>query len=421
LIYIDPPFFSNRNYEVIWGDEAEVRSFEDRWEGGMNVYIGWMADRVRELHRVLKLGGSFYLHCDWHASAYLRVMMDEIFESEEFRNEIIWRRESPKGGKITSKQFPRDADHILFYTKGKDCVFNCQWIERKLTGEEARLRGYRFDETRKQFFKTAPRGNYTDKSIAQLEKEGRIHRTRTGKVRIIYWLQTVDGYVIDRVQVDDIWTDLPGIMHLSPSERLGFPTQKPEKLLERIIKASSNKGDIILDAFCGCGTAMAVAQKLGRRWVGIDISPTAIKLVEKRVAKLGAFKDKTYVTENTPTTVSDLKEFKPLEFQNWVIDEMGARHSKRKVGDMGLDGYFVGDLWRGKAGVQVKQSEKVGRNVVDNFETALKRAKYKNGYIVAFSFTRGAREEVARAKRKDKIEIKLINVSQLLNKKKPIL
>jgi Restriction endonuclease/DNA methylase len=177
---------------------------------------------------------------------------------------------------------------------------------------------------------------------------------------------------------------------------------------------------VVLDAFAGCATALAVAQQLGRHWIGIDISPTAIKLVERRLQSIGAVKDKTYTTFNTPTTDADLKAFKPFEFQNWVIDELGAKHSRTKSGDMELDGYVEKDLWRDSAGVQVKQSEGVGRNVVDNFETALKRGNYQKGYIVAFSFSRGAHEEAARIK-KEGLEIKLIKVSELLHKKKPVL
>ena len=178
---------------------------------------------------------------------------------------------------------------------------------------------------------------------------------------------------------------------------------------------------MVLDAFCGCGTTLVVAQKLARRWIGIDISPTALKVMEDRLRKVGAIKDVHYATIGMPTTVKNLEELKPFEFQNWVIDEMGAKHSRKKAGNKGLDGYFVKDLWHDEAGIQVKQSDRVGRNVVDNFETALKRRKYKKGYIVAFSFTKGAYEEVARLKNKGELEIKLIKVEDLLYKRKPVL
>lgn len=385
LIYIDPPFFSNKKYEVVFGDEAEIRSFEDRWEGGVNVYVEWMKERVRELHRVLKQTGSFYLHCDWHASHHLRVMLDEVFGKDNFQNEIIWNYKRWTAG---SNRFQRLHDNIYFYTKSDNHIFNTQY---------------------------EPYGEWLEKDYGYTDEQGKRWRWHTvkGNRYKVYLKDEKQG-----VKIGDVWSIPP--IGSTAKERLGYPTQKPEALLEKIIKASSNKNDVVLDSFCGCGTSLAVAQMLGRHWVGIDISPTAIKLVEKRLNKLGARKDETYITINTPTTDNDLRAFKPFEFQNWVIDELGAKHSKEKVGDMGLDGYFIRDLWHEKAGVQVKQSDSVGRNVVDNFETALKRAKYMKGYIVAFSFSKGAYEEVARI-RKEGMDIKLIKVSELLNKKEPIL
>jgi hypothetical protein len=216
----------------------------------------------------------------------------------------------------------------------------------------------------------------------------------------------------------DVWE----ISQLSApwKEYLGYPTQKPEALLERIIKASSNKGDLILDAFCGCGTTVAVAQKLNRRWIGIDISPTAIKIMQRRLeGRLGMIEGVNYEVIGMPTTVEEVRKLEPFEFQNWVvIDRMRANASRKKVGDMGLDGYYPRSILTEEAGIQVKQSDGVGRNVIDNFETALKRAGYKKGYIVAFSFTTGAYEEVARIKNKGELEIKLITVEELLTKHK---
>lgn len=379
LIYIDPPFFSNRKYEVVFGDEAEVRSFEDRWEGGVNVYVEWMRERVRLMYEKLKPTGSFYLHCDFHASHHLRVMLDGVFGESNFQNEVIWYY---RGGGVSKGRFGRRHDNIYFYSKGKEWTFNAD----------------------------AVRTPYSEESLARLKYKAKSFRDD----------KVYDNYEANPLgkHPDDVWIIQP-IMP-SAKERLGYPTQKPEALLDKIIKASSNKGDVVLDAFCGCGTAMAVAQQLGRHWIGIDISPTAVKLVERRLQQLGAVKDKTYKTVNTPTVDDDLRAFKPFEFQNWVIDELGAKHSRVKSGDMGLDGYFEKDLWHEKAGVQVKQSDAVGRNVVDNFETALKRGDYTKGYIVAFSFSSGAHEEAARVK-KDGLEIKLINVSELLHKTKSLL
>lgn len=381
LIYIDPPFFSNRYYEVIWGDEAEMRSFRDRWEGGIEHYISWMKPRVEELHRVLKPTGSMYLHCDWHASHRLRLLMDKIFEERNFRNEIIW---SYKRWTAVADRFQRLHDIIYFYTKSDKYTFNTQY---------------------------EPYREWLEKDYGYVDERGRRWRWHTvkGKRYKVYLKDAKQG-----VKMGDVWSIPP--IGSTAKERLGYPTQKPERLLEIIIKASSNKGDIVLDAFCGCGTTLAVAQRLGRHWIGIDISPTAIKLVERRLAQNGAIKGVNFITIGTLTTIEALKKLKPFEFQNWVIEEMRANHSRKKVGDMGLDGYYGRSIFTEPAGIQVKQSEGVGRNTIDNFETALKREKYIKGYIVAFSFGKGAYEEVARIK-DEGLDIKLVKVEDLLTKK----
>jgi DNA modification methylase len=379
LIYIDPPFFSNRHYEIIWGDEAEIRSFEDRWEGGINVYVDWMKTRVMELHRVLKPTGSMYLHCDWHAGHYLKVMMDEVFGANNFRNEIVW---CYRGAGYPKKDFGKRHDTIFRYSKTSDYTFNLDDVREK------------YAEATKERFK-----HY-------------IGNIRKGKD---FGLQKL--HPLGR-QPDDWWQIQP----IAPSakERLGYPTQKPEKLLERIIRASSNEGDLVLDAFCGCGTALAVAQNLGRRWIGIDISPSAIALIKNRLKKIGVSETDIDII-GMPETAEDLKRFKPYEFQYWAINEMHATPSPRKSADMGIDGFSFIEHHP----IQVKQSESIGRNVVDNFETALRRyykhkIKDMKGYIVAFSFGKGAREEVARVK-KEGIDITLITVQDILDKKFSVL
>jgi len=364
LIYLDPPFFSNKQYEVVWGDEAEVRSFKDRWAGGIKVYIKWIKERVVKMYDVLKDTGSFYLHCDWHASHYLKVMLDEIFGYHNFRNEVIWYYQT---GGASPRRFSRKHDTILFYSK-----------------------------TDKWFF-------YSDAI--------KIKRTEKALKRA----QTPQGARISKNDIYKNPDDVLVIPQMNPmaKERLGYPTQKPEALLERIIKASSSETDLVLDPFCGCGTTMAIAQMLRRKWIGMDISPTAVKLIEKRLDKLGAVKSKDFDVIGMPTTIEELKALEPFEFQNWVINEMRARQSKKRVGDMGLNGYYEKTIFIEEAGIQVKQSEKVGRNVIDNFETALKRADYRIGFIVAFSFTKGANEEAARVKEKG-LDIQLIKVKDLL-------
>ena len=375
LIYLDPPFFSNRHYEVIWGDEAEVRSFKDRWEGGINVYIEWMKERILKMYDALNETGSFYLHCDWHASHYLKVMLDDVFGYNNFRNEIVW---CYKRWPAKQKNFQSMHDIILRYSKSDNVVWN-----------------QLFDDFTEQTKKRIKGG----KKIEHYEGE-------SGKILIRATEEMSPG-----VAMCDYW-NIPMIAGQA-KERLGYPTQKPEALLERIIKASSNKGDLILDPFCGCGTAVAVSQRLSRKWIGIDISTTSVKLMEKRVEKLGAIKNKDFETIGMPTTLAQLRKLEPFEFQNWVINEMRAKQSKKLTSDFGIDGFYEKTIFTERAGIQVKQSENVGRNVVDNFETALSRGKFEKGFIVAFSFTRGAHEEAARAKG-EKVEIKLIEVEDLL-------
>lgn len=431
LIYLDPPFFSNRHYEVVWGDEAEVRSFKDRWAGGIHVYIEWMKERVIIMVDVLKDNGSFYLHCDSHASHYLKIMLDGIFGHSAFRNEIQWQRTSSHSD---SKKWSHIHDTIFFYARN-DFIWNPVYLPHN---QEYVSKFYRFNDERGQYrlheiIRTAsmgPRPNlcyeykgYTPKwgwrmirkKVESLDKDGRIVWAKSGRPYLKRYLHEQKGTL-----ASSMWTDIPPIS-AQASERLGYPTQKPERLLERIIKASSNKGDLVLDPFCGCGTAMAIAHRLERKWIGIDISPTAISLIEKRLEKLGAIKGKDYDSTGMPTTISALKKLEPFEFQNWVINEMQAKQSKRLVANGGLDGHVEKSLYSESAGIQVKQSEKVGRNVVDNFETALQRKDYKKGYVVGFSFTKGAREEVARVKEKNGLYIKLIKVEDILKRKPGIL
>jgi len=373
LIYADPPFFSNRQYEILWGDGYELRAFEDRWKGGINNYIAWMKPKIAECRRVLKETGSIYLHCDYHASHRLRELMDGIFGEDNFRNEIIWYyRRWPAG----REQFQRNHDNIYFYTKSSEGIhtFNPQYVEPT-------------PETLKRWGKQKQRVTFDKK----------------GKRKPTIELKEKSKGVL----MPDVWEI--SIIAPSAKERLGYPTQKPEALLERIINASSNSMDIVLDPFCGCGTTIAVAHKLGRRWIGIDVSPTACKLMAKRMRNIGLAQVKTI---GLPRTVEELKALQPFEFQNWVFEKLHGRVNPRKVGDMGIDGWVELDV-----PTQVKQSEKVGRNVIDKFETAIRRYGKKKGVIVAFSFTRDAYDEVARVKllnEMSRLEIKLKTVEEIL-------
>jgi len=354
LIYIDPPFFSNRHYEEIWHDGAEVRSFEDRWKGGINQYLNWMESRLRQLHRILKDTGSVYLHCDWHAGHYLKVLMDSIFDNKNFMNEIVW---CYRTGGASKEHFSRKHDTIFFYSRSNKKTFNP--IKERIYYE-------------KPFFSP------------KVDDQGR--------------------YFADVLPVD--WWEIPAVINIS-KERVGYPTQKPEALLERIINASSNEGDIVLDAFCGCGTTIAVAHKLKRNWIGIDVSPNACRLIQQRLRRLGV----TAEIIGMPTTEAEIKALSENEFLAWVGRKLQARINPKRTGDMGIDGWCS----LNQVPIQIKQSVRIGRNVVDNFESAIRRMNKNQGVIVAFSFTRGAYDEVARIRKE--LDIKLTTVKELLESK----
>lgn len=380
LVYADPPFFSNKHYEVIWNDGAEIRSFEDRWMGGIYHYIEWMRSRCELVHRVLKPSGTLYLHCDHHASHYLKVMLDEVFGHENFLNEIVWWYENkPQDSRKTV--FPRNWDSLLVYAKGRGLhTHNTQWVPVKKVQKQAKV----------------------------VKVAGKRKALRDAGGNIVYELRT------EKV-LGSVW-DIPYI-HPLAKERLGYPTQKPRPLLRRIIESSTNRGDLVLDPFCGCGTTLLAAQELGREWMGIDVSPTACKLVKREVEKIGANK---VLIDGLPMSLEELKALTPVEFQNWILGAMGGTVSKRLSHDMGIDGLTFME----RIPVQVKQSEQVDRPVVDKMETAVQRYYSEaqrasvergdkdfvmQGIIVAFSFSSGAHEEVARAKRGGvDIELRLV-------------
>jgi site-specific DNA-methyltransferase (adenine-specific) len=406
LIYLDPPFFSNRQYEVIWGDEAEIRSFSDRWEGGIKHYVGWMKDRVVEMHRVLRSTGSLYLHCDPNASHHLKVMLDDVFVSPGgFRSEIVWKRSSAHSDtRQGRRQHGRVHDVILFYTKTENWTwspiytpYDQEYIDAFYrhvepgTGRRYRLSditgpgGASKGNPRYEVMGVTRYWRYSRERMQQLIDEGRIVQTKPGAVpQYKRYLDEMPG-----VPLQDVWTDIPPIAARG-SERIGYPTQKPEALLERILQSSTDLGQLVLDPFCGCGTTIAVAQQLGRQWIGIDISPQAVNIMKRRVDSHGA----NARVEGMPHTLVELRALGPLEFQNWVIDRVQGVHSARKSHDMGIDGYSFFE----RLPIQVKQSSSVGRKVVDEFETAIERSGQRAGYLVAFSFGRGAVEEAARSR-----------------------
>jgi len=369
LIYADPPFFSNKQYEIIWGNGAEQKVYEDRWKGGINVYIEWMKERIWQCYRVLKDTGTMYLHCDWHANHRLRIAMDDIFGEKNFRNELIW---CYSGGGVPKKDFARKHDCILRYSKSADYTFNVDAIRQDYSPE----------------ILSRPASSYAEHS----------YKSNPEKMTKGWGLNPKGKF-------PDDWFYIP-IINPDAKERLGYPTQKPEALLKRIIESSSNKGDIVLDPFCGCGTTLVVAQQFGRKWIGIDVALKACNLMKNRLNQIGV-SDVRII--GAPKTVNELKRLEPFQFQNWVIERIGSVPSAKKSSDMGIDGYTFME----REPVQVKQSEGIGRNVVDNFQTAIRREHKTSGYIVAFSFVKNAYEEAARAKAEDKMDIKLVRVNEI--------
>lgn len=364
LIYIDPPFFSGKQYECVFNDEP--RWFKDTWNG-MDDYLLMMEEVLRNCHRLLKPTGSIYVHLDWHAVHYVKVkLMDTIFGYGNFRNEIVWHYQP---GTKSKKVYGRKHDTILFYSKGNTWAYN--------QPRQPSLRPERYT-------KTDPGGRKY-----HVNGQGNKYYFDDGRACDDVW-----SWVVERK-----FNSIPS----TSKERMGYPTQKPEVLLERIIKASSNKGDVVLDPMCGCGTCIAVAKRLGRDFIGIDFSKLGCALVAERIHLpksdiIGLKVGMEYITDMNPS-----------EFQSWVCRELFAQRTVSDVHDMGIDGTLMDGT-----PIQVKQSKSVGREVVDNFQSAIRRVRKDKGILVAYSFTRGTKNEVARLRMDDNIEIELLTAEEML-------
>ena len=359
LMYIDPPFFSSKVYEIIYGDVKERRMFEDRWKGDVYHFVSWMEPRLALMREKLKPTGTIFVHLDWHAAHYIKIAMDKIFGYDNLINEIIWYYRT---GGVSKNYFARKHDTILWYAKGDRWVFNPQKEKSYM------MHKYGF---KKSNFQIDERGQYS------------------------------------MVYLRDVW-DIPSVGSAT-SERLGYPTQKPEKLLLRIIEAASNDDGVVADFFCGCGTTLAAAQVLGRKWIGCDVSPTALRLVKERLINKCGAHDIEEV--GVPKSLGDLRTMQHFEFQNYVISFIQGINNPKLIGDAGIDGWTVFNRYP----IQVKQSEHVGRPEIQKFESAVRAEKRDKGYIFAFSFSRPAYEEVARCKQEDNIEIELWQVQDLVN------
>lgn len=497
LIYIDPPFNSQRNYNVLFEEidmentKAQKEAFSDTWSSvsyldqrkdirplsedlfkllttldnihlpkSYVAYITVMAIRILYIHKLLKDTGSFYLHCDTTMSHYLKLVCDIVFGAHNFQNEITWKRTSAHND---SKRYGRISDVILFYSKSRNFKYNIQYtpyskdhIANSYSHNDGDGKG---NYTRSDLANTKPGGYVYEykgylpppngwrcplTTMQKYEEEGRLHfpEKKTQRIRYKRYLNDMQG-----VPLQEIWTDINPLSSHS-KEKLGYPTQKPVELMERIIKASTDEGDIVADFFCGCGTTIAAAHKLNRNWIGCDISHLAIGLIINRLTKpIKDAKNKQELLSSleisgVPTDVASAKQlakkstlkgennFKGgLDFQDWIIEyELGAISNPKKVGDGGWDGYYVfdylenGEKKKGKALIEVK-SGKVTINMMRAFIHVVNSQAHK-GVFVCFDdeINNNIRREAKLAGKVgqwDIDKIQILTVDEILQGHKP--
>jgi adenine specific DNA methylase Mod len=454
LIYLDPPFNSDANYNVLfkhgdqasqaqaeafrdtwdWGDGAE-RAYDDiirangdvalvvsglrKWlgENAMMAYLAMMTARLLELRRVLKPNGSIYLHCDPTAGHYLKIIMDAVFGHEGWRNEIIWQRTSSHND---PKRYGRIHDSIFYFTNGKAPTWNQIYeepdhdffdahdFETDENGELFRKRDltapYRGGPSGQYEWKgrMPPKGrmwSYTYENMLKLESEGRIVYTRTGMPRLKIPVDKLRG-----LPLQDVWTNPDLWLNSAAKERIGYPTQKPIALLDRIIRASSNEGDVILDPFCGCGTTVEAAEKSKRNWIGIDVTHYAVTLIERRLAAIGAGPD-TYQVAGRPADLAgavDLARRDKHQFQWWAAWKLGARwyREEKKGADRGIDGRMLfknGPYGDGLIIISVKGGEHVGVQMVRDLRGVIEREGAEMGVLVSLAEPTGPMKSEAAA------------------------
>ncbi len=453
LVYLDPPFNSNAAYNVLFAEQdgsraaAQVEVFTDTWrwdqaavaayeetvsQGGraadalramrmflggsdMLAYLSMMAPRLLELRRVLRSTGSIYLHCDTAASAYLRVLMDAVFGADRFLNEITWKRTTAHND---PKRYGRVQDRLLYYSKSSGKTFNrvggilsdAQRARYKYADEHGPYRAENltaphFHKDRTFEWRGVHPGRdrqwrFGREELERLYAEGRILPQRDGRPR----KDGLKEYLADAAApaLQDIWTDIQ--LWPTDRERLGYPTQKPLALLERIISVSSNPGDVVLDPFCGCGTAIDAAQRLGRQWLGIDITHLAINLIKHRLRD--AYGDTvTFAVVGEPTDVAsatDLAKSDPYQFQWWALGLVGARPVEQKKGaDRGIDGRLYFHEQTGGKTKQVVFSVKAGGTGVSHVRDlrgVVERENAALGILITMQDpTRPMRQEAAEA------------------------
>ena len=433
LVYLDPPFNSNASYNVLFkgpsgnNSAAQIEAFDDTWhwndsaeaafgevmrsgngnvaemlramrsflgDNDMMAYLTMMAVRLLELHRVLKDTGSLYLHCDPTASHYLKILLDAVFGAKNFRNEIIWQRSSAKGD--ATKKLAWNHDIVLAFAKSEKVKF-CPIFAEKTDEYASRFRLN--DDDGRGLYRLAPldspspRPNltYTFRGYAPPAKGWRVNRelmetleaenrlafpkSKDGRISRKHYLEEQEGR-----KIGDVWTDLTP---LQSGQRMGYPTEKPVALLERILAASSNEGDVVLDPFCGCGTTVHAAQKMGRDWIGIDVTHLAIGLIEKRLRD--AFPKVQFTTHGVPQDISGARDMASrgrqdknyyFEFEKWALSLIAAQPGNlgKKGADKGIDGrIYFGSKSEGTAIVSVKAGDNVGVSMIRDLRGVIER------------------------------------------------
>lgn len=505
LVYLDPPFNSKRDYNLLFktpkghNSDAQISAFDDTWHWGeqaerefsellrqpntdvaemiqslrrflkesdMMAYLVMMANRLVELHRVLKPSGSLYLHCDPTASHYLKIVLDAIFGAENFKNEIAWKRSDAHND--AKNQYGMISDRILFYGKSKATFF-------------VRQHGGFQEQTLKDWYQYLEFSDGTIRRMTKIERETQkipagARRFNTSDLRspnprpnlmyeykgykphkngwavsyekmveldskgLLFFPSNQDGRIMRKRYLDeqpgavvgDIWTDISQIRG-TDAELLGYPTQKPLALLERIIKASSKEGDVVLDPFCGCGTAVHAAQKLEREWIGIDITHLAISLIEKRMKD--AFPNIVFEVHGTPKDLEGAKELAnrdKYQFQWWACSLVNAQpyQGKKKGSDGGIDGLiFFQDDNSGakKIVISVKGGSNVGVSMVKDLITTVQNEKAEIGLFVTLAEpTKPMMVQAASAgfyqspHMGDFPKIQILTIAELLSGKKPL-
>jgi site-specific DNA-methyltransferase (adenine-specific) len=442
LIYLDPPFNSKADYNILFkeasGEEsvAQIQAFSDFWHwdriaektyleiqedpnltemiqflkahlgrNDMMAYLVMMTIRLRELHRVLKPTGSMYLHCDTTASHYLKLLLDSIFGPQNFRNEIVWKRFTFHAD---AKRFGRVADRILFYSKTDDYRFTRQmapykeaYIKSKFKHVDENERRFRLSDLNPpanrgpvyEFHGVTRAWRFTKEKMLQLERDGRIY-TKSRIPQLKRYLDELEAR--GGAAVHEIWDDVPAI-NSQAKERIGFQTQKPTKLLERIIVASSDEGDLILDPFCGCGTTVMAAQELKRRWIGIDITHLSISLIRSRLKDIHVVANRDYRIIGEPVDLASataLAESDKYQFQWWALSLIDARPTGqssedpqgRKGADKGIDGWLTfresDNLNLKRIVVQVKGGTHIGASIVRDLIGTVQATKSAMGILM---------------------------------------